>query len=72
MSWEVKAMRYKASYCRIAPSIFIENLRRFWYIPTIAFIFMFLQMVLPIVMIGSKNFLGSYLELMFWNKHPGL
>lgn len=72
MSWEVKAMRYKASYCRIAPSIFIENLRRFWYIPTIAFIFMFLQTVLPIVMIGSKNFLGSYLELMFWNKHPGL
>lgn len=72
MSWEVKAMTYKASYCRFAPSIFIENLRRFWYIPTIAFIFMFLQTALPIVMVSDKNDLGGYLELMFWNKQPGL
>lgn len=64
-------MTFKTSWYKISPAVFRENLRRLWYIPTIAFVFMFIFALIPIYMIDTKDSLAQYLHFMFGNKHPG-
>ena len=50
MKWEVEIMRSKASYFSISKPLVVENLRRFWAIPALAFLVYFLSGVFPILM----------------------
>ncbi len=71
MSWEVEMMKSKASYFSISKPLIIENLRRFWAIPALAFLVYFLSGVFPILMTYSHlNDLSGYIEMSLNNQQP--
>jgi ABC-2 type transport system permease protein len=64
-------MRSKASYFSVSKSLIIENIRRFWAIPALAFLVYFLSGVFPILMTYSHlNDLGNYIEMSLNNQQP--
>lgn len=71
MNWEVETMRSKASYFSVSKPLIIENMRRFWAIPALAFLVYFLSGVFPILMTYSHlNDLGNYIETSLNNLQP--
>ncbi|MDD4565683.1 MAG: hypothetical protein PHE79_09465 [Eubacteriales bacterium] len=64
-------MRSKASYFSISKPMIIENLRRFWAIPALAFLVYFLSGVFPILMTYSHlNPLSGYIGMSLSNQQP--
>lgn len=64
-------MRSKASYFSVSKPLIIENMRRFWAIPALAFLVYFLSGVFPILMTYSHlNDLGNYIEMSLNNQQP--
>ena len=64
-------MRSKASYFSISKPLIIENLRRFWAIPALAFLVYFLSGVFPILMSYSNlNNMAGYIEMSLKNQQP--
>jgi len=64
-------MKSKASYFSVSKPLIIENLRRFWAIPALAFLVYFLSGVFPILMTYSHlNDLGNYIEMSLNNQQP--
>lgn len=64
-------MRSKASYFSISKPMIIENLRRFWAIPALAFLVYFLSGIFPILMTYSKlNSMSSYITMSLNNQQP--
>jgi len=64
-------MRSKASYFSISKPLIIENLRRFWAIPALAFLVYFLSGVFPILMSYSHlNDMASYIRMSLANQQP--
>jgi len=71
MSLEVEIMKSKASYFSISKPLIVENLRRFWAIPALAFLVYFLSGVFPILMSYSHlNDIASYIDLSLDNQQP--
>lgn len=71
MSWEVETMKSKASYFSISKPLILENLRRFWAIPALAFLVYFLSGVFPILMAYSHlNDMADYIEMSLSNQQP--
>lgn len=71
MNWEVETMKSKASYFSISKPLMIENLRRFWAIPVLAFLAYFLSGVFPLLMTYSHlNGMADYIELSLNNQQP--
>ena len=64
-------MRSKASYFSVSKPMIIENLRRFWAIPALAFLVYFLSGVFPILMTYAHlNSLSDYIETSLNNLQP--
>jgi ABC-2 type transport system permease protein len=64
-------MKSKASYFSISKPLILENLRRFWAIPALAFLVYFLSGVFPILMSYSHlNSVGSYIQMSLSNQQP--
>lgn len=64
-------MRSTASYSNYILAMLAENLRRYWAIPTVAFIVYFLSGVFPILMrYASLNDLSLYIEYSLMNQQP--
>jgi ABC-2 type transport system permease protein len=64
-------MRSKASYFSVSKPLIIENLRRFWAIPTLAFLLYFLSGVFPILMSYSHlDDLSGYVRMSLANQQP--
>lgn len=64
-------MRSKASYFSVSKPLIIENMRRFWAIPALAFLVYFLSGVFPILMTYNHlNDLGNYIEMSLNNQQP--
>ena len=71
MNWEVEIMKSKASYFSISKPLVIENMRRFWAIPALAFLVYFLSGVFPVLMSYSHlNDMASYIEMSLSNRQP--
>ena len=64
-------MKSKASYFSLSKPLIIENLRRFWAIPALAFLVYFLSGIFPILMsYRHLTDLSSYLEASLNNQQP--
>ncbi|HWQ77713.1 MAG TPA: hypothetical protein VN381_02795 [Anaerovoracaceae bacterium] len=64
-------MKSKASYFSMSKPLIIENMRRFWAIPALAFLVYFLSGVFPILMSYSHlNDLSSYIRMSLINQQP--
>jgi len=64
-------MKSKASYFSISKPLILENLRRFWAIPALAFLVYFLSGVFPILMSYTHlNDMGSYISMSLSNQQP--
>ncbi len=64
-------MKSKASYFSISKPLIIENLRRFWAIPALAFLVYFLSGVFPILMsYRHLNDMSNYIEISLGNQQP--
>jgi len=64
-------MKSKASYFSISKPLILENLRRFWAIPALAFLVYFLSGVFPILMSYSHlNDMASYIQMSLNNQQP--
>ncbi|HVI39126.1 MAG TPA: hypothetical protein VM577_00565 [Anaerovoracaceae bacterium] len=64
-------MKSKASYFSISKPLIIENLRRFWAIPALAFLVYFLSGVFPILMAYSHlNDMANYIDMSLSNQQP--
>lgn len=64
-------MKSKASYFSISKPLIVENLRRFWAIPALAFLVYFLSGVFPILMSYSHlNDISSYIRMSLSNQQP--
>ncbi len=64
-------MKSKASYFSISKPLIVENLRRFWAIPALAFLVYFLSGVFPILMSYSHlNDMYSYIRMSMINQQP--
>jgi len=64
-------MKLKASYFSISKPLIIENLRRFWAIPALAFLVYFLSGVFPILMSYSHlSDMASYIRMSLANQQP--
>lgn len=64
-------MRSKASYFSISKPLVMENLRRFWAIPALAFLVYFLSGVFPILMSYNRlNTLAGYIGQSLSNLQP--
>ncbi|MDD3168032.1 MAG: hypothetical protein PHC91_01030, partial [Eubacteriales bacterium] len=64
-------MKSKASYFSISKPLILENLRRFWAIPALAFLVYFLSGVFPILMSYTHlNDMASYISMSLCNQQP--
>ena len=64
-------MKSKASYFSISKPLIIENMRRFWAIPALAFLVYFLSGAFPILMsYRHLNTLANYIEMSLNNQQP--
>lgn len=64
-------MKSKASYFSISKPLIIENIRRLWAIPVLAFLVYFLSGVFPLLMsYNHLNNMASYIELSLNNQQP--
>jgi len=64
-------MKSKASYFSISKPLILENLRRFWAIPALAFLVYFLSGVFPILMSYSHlNDMANYIQMSLSNQQP--
>ena len=64
-------MKSKASYFSISKPLILENLRRFWAIPALAFLVYFLSGVFPVLMTYRHlNDMSSYIEISLNNQQP--
>lgn len=64
-------MKSKASYFSISKPLIVENLRRFWAIPALAFLVYFLSGVFPILMsYNHLNDMASYITMSLSNRQP--
>ncbi|MEL7658616.1 MAG: hypothetical protein AAGU75_22215, partial [Bacillota bacterium] len=64
-------MRSKASYFSISKPLIIENMRRFWAIPALAFLVYFLSGSFPILMsYRHLNRIANYIEMSLNNQQP--
>ncbi len=64
-------MKSKASYFSISKPLILENLRRFWAIPALAFLLYFLSGVFPILMSYSHlNDMANYIQMSLSNQQP--
>lgn len=64
-------MKSKASYFSISKPLILENLRRFWAIPALAFLVYFLSGVFPILMsYAHLNDMASYIKMSLSNQQP--
>ncbi len=71
MNWEVEIMKSKASYFSISKPLILENLRRFWAIPALAFLVYFLSGAFPILMsYNHLNDMASYIKISLSNQQP--
>ncbi len=64
-------MKLKASCFSLSSALIRENLRRFWAIPTVAFLLYFLSGAFPILMSYAKiNNLAEYIRISLLNQQP--
>lgn len=64
-------MKLKASYFSISKPLILENLRRFWALPALAFLVYFLSGVFPVLMSYSRlNNMASYIDMSLKNQQP--
>ncbi len=64
-------MKLKASFFSLSKPLIVENLRRFWAIPALAFLFYFLSGAFPILMSYKHlNKMANYIELSLNNQQP--
>lgn len=64
-------MKLKASYFSISRPLILENLRRFWAIPALAFLVYFLSGVFPVLMSYNRlNNMASYIDISLKNQQP--
>ena len=64
-------MKSKASYFSVSKPLIIEDLRRFWAIPALAFLVYFLSGVFPVLMsYGHLNDMGNYITMSLKNQQP--
>ena len=64
-------MKSKASYFSISKPLIIENMRRFWAIPALAFLVYFLSGVFPILMSYTHlNDMSDYIRMSLSNQQP--
>lgn len=64
-------MKSKASFFSISKPFIIENLRRFWAIPALAFLVYFLSGVFPVLMSYRRlNNMANYIEMSLSNHQP--
>ncbi|MDF3002668.1 MAG: hypothetical protein K0Q48_2787, partial [Bacillota bacterium] len=64
-------MKLKASYFSISKPLILENLRRFWALPALAFLVYFLSGVFPVLMSYNRlNNMASYIDMSLKNQQP--
>jgi ABC-2 type transport system permease protein len=64
-------MKLKASYFSVSKPLIIEDLRRFWAIPALAFLVYFQSGVFPVLMsYGHLNDMGNYITMSLNNQQP--
>ncbi|MDF2654533.1 MAG: hypothetical protein K0R19_1007 [Bacillota bacterium] len=64
-------MKLKASFFSISRPLILENLRRFWAIPALAFLVYFLSGVFPVLMSYNRlNNMASYIDMSLKNQQP--